>query len=239
MDAVTRRMKTVDLIGNMPEIETTELGLRVLDPDMNIERAEEIYKKLKRVCSSLYDAERCVQFSTADLMNHIEENFGHEAYQCFDEMDWQRTRNWRWVARTIPIDERRIEQCVSFDHYRHVAPLSVKDRDYYLSLVVRQKLSTRDLQKQIDYDMGLRVLEGCHIDEKAFWKEYWDETKCHYTKLSEAIKRGVEAVKEELEAARKIGFEEWREKYVNDPDNDDKMTEMQFLDCWIAAQQNA
>ena len=238
MDVVVKRMKPVEIIGRMPEIETSGLGLRVIDLEMPLEKAEEIFTKLKRVGKSVHEAVRCVQFSIADLMNFIEETYGEAGYQCFDEKDWERSRNWRWVASKIPIEDRREEQCVTFDHYRFVTPLSPADREYYLSLVARTAISTRELQKQIDYDMGTRVIEQTDADERVFWKEYWDEQKCHYTKLIEAQERGVEAVKEELELARKVGFEEWIENYERDPDNEDKMPHMKFLECWIAAQQN-
>jgi hypothetical protein len=93
-----------------------------------------------------------------------------------------------------------------------VVPLKdAEERAEWLSRVVTERLSQRELHNMIDQAKRTEILEGEGMDEdeQRFWNMFCDEVKIHYTALAEWIEKGKGAAQEELDERRKLSFCEW------------------------------
>lgn len=104
----------------------TASGLQVSgDPDF--ETCEQLWKALKTM-------EKGIQFAIGDAINYFEGRFGEKAAQIVDATGYafESARNYSWVAKRVPEENRMLDRGLSFTHHQKVAALPPKQQQKWL-----------------------------------------------------------------------------------------------------------
>lgn len=210
----------------------TDVGLSVTNPGVSFDDAAKAWGEIRSTAGQVVGAHRCMQFAVGDFMVWAEERFGEHAFQLFDKSDWESSRNWRWVCRAIPIEDRRPELHVSYGHYRAVAALGRDDRRRYLCTAAEQGLSVRAMAAKIEGDKIDSLLAGLSEEDRQAWVELVNELHPTAAELQEAMTLGdIDAARNALSKSRQLSFDEWLSDYM--PDADDAMR-AHLLAAWEA-----
>ena len=236
MSLITQ-LKNTNLI-DCKKIRTTLVGAYV-DPTLTQAEAERSWSQLTSLSRTIDTAGNSVNFIMSDVLLFIEDRFGEEGSSMFDSDDYERLKNVLWICRNLPPEQRREEPFVHWSHYREVVPLkSNEERMDWLSRVVTERLSCRELHNMIDQQKRTEILEEAGMDEdtQRFWNMFCDELKIHYTVLPEWIEKGRGAAEEELDAKRKLSFWEWWNRMKGKVELLEMEPAAQVV--WAAAQEN-
>ena len=214
------------------KVQATECGMVILDPDMTFDEAHDIINELRARGHAIERAEQCVQVCDGDMMLYVENRFPQTWPQMFDAEDWKRRRNHKYVAANVPMERRRTEPQITFEHYRFVAKLSGSEQKFYLQKAVDEGLSARGLRRLIDSDLVDRLLDE-RTQDNEFWRFYQSKLSLTHNSLCNAIERGKEAAEKELEGDKR-GFNEWFRWYSVTPDCSSKSFEENLEDAFNA-----
>jgi hypothetical protein len=112
--SVTRTVETV-IVGE--GFSASVNGLIVQDQP-SFEAWEAVGKRLRIL-------ERASQFALGDYLNEVEDRFAEEASQIVDATEWSEKTcsSYRWLAKSIAIDRRRMDR-LGVAHHLEVAALS-------------------------------------------------------------------------------------------------------------------
>jgi hypothetical protein len=177
-----------------------------------------------------------LQFVIGDFMLFVEEKYGEAAFQLFGAEDWERGRNWRWICRSFPLDQRRTERHVVYDHYRMMVTLKPEQKTYLLSRVARERLTTRNAELLVRDTVIEEKVED--VEDRNFWKMWAAKVHAGATTLREAIDEGKEVAEKRLDAKTVKSFDEWIVEYEADTRTAKKSIRTQLRDAWYAARKN-
>ncbi len=78
--------------------------------------------------------ERGLAFCVGDMLEYGEAKFGELAAQYIDARHWsaETIRNYRWVAKSVPLQNRMIDRGLSVAHHQIVAGLPVPEQRKWL-----------------------------------------------------------------------------------------------------------
>ena len=118
------------------------IGLRILDPDLTLERFSDL-------CWQLGKIHGAVRFAIGDAIRQGEELFGDDAYQAFENLGLSEEgmREYLRVALAVPRSRRRRD--VSWSHHRAVAALDPVEQKTWLKRAADENLSHHALRDEL------------------------------------------------------------------------------------------
>lgn len=120
----------------------SEIGLRLLDPDLSLERFTDL-------CWTLGRFHEAVRFAIGDALIQGEELYGAEAFQAFEalQLSEDAMMEYRRVASKVPRARRR--KGLSWSHHRAVASLEPPAQKEWLKRAVDEGLSHHALRDEL------------------------------------------------------------------------------------------
>jgi hypothetical protein len=120
----------------------TELGLKILDPDLSIDRFTDL-------CWQLGRFHEAVRFAIGDAIIQGEHLFGEECYGAIEEMNLSEDARQEYVrvAQRVPPSRRR--KGLSWSHHRAVAALEPPAQKEWLKRAVDEHLSHHQLRDEM------------------------------------------------------------------------------------------
>lgn len=209
-EALTKTQQRGELLFREPDIETIETGIVRIDPNMPMERAEALWQKFTSVQGFLETSSRSVQFVLGDFMVFCEQAFGEEAYQIFDEADWRRLRNWRWVCSNMPPEMRVLNDAVSYAHYREIITTPREEWPVWMQRCAAERQSVRALATDIRKQNIKRRIVGRSESEKNLVWAYAKAVDYKMLPIDAALERGLGWIEEELSRIESFrSFDSW------------------------------
>ncbi len=136
------------------EWELSELGLKIRDPDLSIERFTDL-------CWQLGRFHEAVRFAIGDAIIQGEMLYGESAYQAIEEMNLSEDARQEYVrvAQRVPPSRRR--KGLSWSHHRAVAALEPAQQKEMLKRCVDEGLSHHALRDELRNGAETQVLSHC------------------------------------------------------------------------------
>ena len=123
--------------------------------------------------SKLRGAREAVRWWIGDWLAFGEAAYGERYAQALDnaEFDYQTLRNFVWVARAIPHDQRRAS--LSWSHHAEAASLETEARNEVLQRAEVEQLSAKDVRAIVAETRPSkpRKPHGLHIGKYLLWDE--------------------------------------------------------------------
>ena len=123
------------------DFKLTKIGLEAI--------GKPTYDQWKNCGKFIKKAEQSVQFWLGDWINYGEKVYGKKYNQAIKATDYEQgtLHNASYVARQVEISRR--SEVLSYSHHKEVAPLKPKLQDELLNKAEKEKLSTRELRKEV------------------------------------------------------------------------------------------
>ena len=150
----------------------SELGLKILDPDLSIDRFTDL-------CWQLGRFHEAVRFAIGDAIIQGEHLFGELSYQAVEEMNLSEDARQEYVrvAQRVPPSRRR--KGLSWSHHRAVAGLTkklangqlvpdVQEQEKWLKLAVDEGLSHHQLRGEMRNGLETQAPTHCRCCGKEF-----------------------------------------------------------------------
>jgi len=120
----------------------SELGLKILDPDLSIDRFTDL-------CWQLGRFHEAVRFAIGDAIIQGEHLFGEASYQAVEEMNLSEDARQEYVrvAQRVPPSRRR--KGLSWSHHRAVAALEPPQQKEWLKRAADEHLSHHQLRDEM------------------------------------------------------------------------------------------
>lgn len=99
--------------------------------------------------SRLRESREAVRWWIGDWLAYGENTYGEKYAQALDgsEWDYQTLRNFVWVARSIPLTERRAS--LTWSHHAEIAALPVASRKELLDKAESEQLTVKELRSVV------------------------------------------------------------------------------------------
>lgn len=132
----------------------SEVGLRIQDPDMPLERFAEI-------CFTLGRFHEAVRFAIGDAIIQGEHLFGEACYQAIEEMGLSEDARQEYVrvAQRVPPSRRR--RGLSWSHHRAVAALDPPTQKAWLLRCTKEGLSHHQLRDELRNGAEPKAYDTC------------------------------------------------------------------------------
>jgi len=129
-------------IAQAQEWNISELGLKIQDPDLSIERFTDL-------CWQLGRFHEAVRFAIGDAIIQGEHLFGEACYQAVEEMQLSEDARQEYVrvAQRVPPSRRR--KGLSWSHHRAVAALEPAEQKDWLKRAKDEGLSHHALRDEL------------------------------------------------------------------------------------------
>jgi hypothetical protein len=117
-----------------PEVVPIVHGAFTLFPTGLVVRGEPSYNEWAEVGHVLNVMEQGIAFLVGDWIRYGEERFKELAYQVIDARHWkpETVRNYVWVSKNVPIENRIISHRIKFAHHQIVASLPPAEQKVWL-----------------------------------------------------------------------------------------------------------
>jgi len=122
--------------------EVSELGLKILDPNLTIDRFSDL-------CWQLGRFHEAVRFSIGDAIIQGEHLFGEEAHQAIEEMNLSEDARQEYVRVAQRVPPSRRKKGLSWSHHRAVAALEPQAQKEWLTKAASEGLSHHALRDEL------------------------------------------------------------------------------------------
>lgn len=132
----------------------SEVGLKIRDPDMTLERFSE-------VCYTLGRFHEAVRFAIGDAIIQGEHLFGDDAHQAIEEMNLSEDARLEYVRVASRVPPSRRRHGLSWSHHRAVAALEPADQKSWLKRASDEGLSHHVLREEMRNGAEPKVSSKC------------------------------------------------------------------------------
>ena len=166
--------------GDEVVVVSSEPDLRVLNLDQNVLSSTALrlpagvdLPQWMEIGRSLGSVSEATRWWVGDFLIYGEAMCGQDHTQIFDPevgsaWSWDTLRQYRWVSERVPEENRRPPDQLSWSHHRAIAILEPHEQSEWLQRAIDERLSVRDLKKEIKKSLDSSDSENAVVPAEPF-----------------------------------------------------------------------